>query len=165
MLDGTHLRAAGRFSGRTMRYSDSPYPRPYRTRIRAAFVPAPPQPLRQHRPTIPFSLAGHQRWARCSAGCSVRTPAKPRIGSSSTTTTCAASPSSRRFSREHGYRGYNVVSGSVIGMRFWDNHIELPLWQVVHTACRIHYSFSRIHLETRWSRYANCSCMRDPICL
>ncbi|RWJ38942.1 aspartate aminotransferase family protein [Mesorhizobium sp.] len=43
------------------------------------------------------------------------------------------------ISRERGYHGCSVVSGSMTGMSFYHDHMDLPLPQVVHTGVPHHY--------------------------
>ncbi|MER9702572.1 aspartate aminotransferase family protein [Mesorhizobium sp. M0146] len=43
------------------------------------------------------------------------------------------------ISRERGYHGCSVVSGSMTGMSFYHDHMDLPLPQIVHTGVPHHY--------------------------
>lgn len=43
------------------------------------------------------------------------------------------------ISRDRGYHGCSVVSGSMTGMSFYHDHVDLPLSQVVHTSVPHHY--------------------------
>lgn len=43
------------------------------------------------------------------------------------------------ISRQRGYHGCSVVSGSMTGMSFYHDHMDLPLPQVVHTGVPHHY--------------------------
>ncbi|MFB9984908.1 aspartate aminotransferase family protein [Mesorhizobium kowhaii] len=43
------------------------------------------------------------------------------------------------ISRERGYHGCSVVSGSMTGMSFYHDHMDLPLPQIVHTGAPHHY--------------------------
>ncbi|RUV84968.1 aspartate aminotransferase family protein [Mesorhizobium sp. M1A.F.Ca.IN.020.06.1.1] len=43
------------------------------------------------------------------------------------------------ISRERGYHGCSVLSGSMTGMSFYHNHMDLPLTQIVHTGVPHHY--------------------------
>ncbi|RVC06199.1 aspartate aminotransferase family protein [Mesorhizobium sp. M7A.F.Ca.AU.002.06.1.1] len=43
------------------------------------------------------------------------------------------------ISRERGYHGCSVVSGSMTGMSFYHDHMALPLPQIVHTGVPHHY--------------------------
>ncbi|RAZ84735.1 aspartate aminotransferase family protein [Mesorhizobium hawassense] len=43
------------------------------------------------------------------------------------------------ISRERGYHGCSVVSGSMTGMSFYHDHMDLPLSQIVHTGVPHHY--------------------------
>jgi len=43
------------------------------------------------------------------------------------------------ISRERGYHGCSVISGSMTGMSFYHDHMDLPLPQVVHTGVPHHY--------------------------
>ncbi|MEW9808623.1 aspartate aminotransferase family protein [Mesorhizobium marinum] len=43
------------------------------------------------------------------------------------------------ISRERGYHGCSVISGSMTGMSFYHDHMDLPLPQVVHTGAPHHY--------------------------
>ncbi|MFK4719207.1 L-2,4-diaminobutyrate transaminase [Bradyrhizobium niftali] len=43
------------------------------------------------------------------------------------------------ISRERGYHGCSVVSGSMTGMTFYHDHMDLPLSQIVHTGAPHHY--------------------------
>ncbi|TIP26317.1 MAG: aminotransferase class III-fold pyridoxal phosphate-dependent enzyme [Mesorhizobium sp.] len=43
------------------------------------------------------------------------------------------------ISRDRGYHGCSVVSGSMTGMSFYHDHVDLPLSQVVHTGVPHHY--------------------------
>ncbi|ESZ53663.1 aspartate aminotransferase family protein [Mesorhizobium sp. L103C131B0] len=49
-------------------------------------------------------------------------------------------PSKKKIiSRERGYHGCSVVSGSMTGMSFYHDHMDLPLPQIVHTGVPHHY--------------------------
>ncbi|MER9337946.1 aspartate aminotransferase family protein [Mesorhizobium sp. M0293] len=43
------------------------------------------------------------------------------------------------ISRERGYHGCSVVSGSMTGMSFYHEHMDLPLPQIAHTGVPHHY--------------------------
>lgn len=43
------------------------------------------------------------------------------------------------ISRERGYHGCSVLSGSMTGMSFYHDHMDLPLPQIVHTGVPHHY--------------------------
>ncbi|MER8504761.1 aspartate aminotransferase family protein [Mesorhizobium sp. M0195] len=43
------------------------------------------------------------------------------------------------ISRERGYHGCSVVSGSMTGMSFYHDHMDLPLPQIVHTGVPHHF--------------------------
>ncbi|MFC3166339.1 aspartate aminotransferase family protein [Ciceribacter thiooxidans] len=43
------------------------------------------------------------------------------------------------ISRERGYHGCSVVSGSMTGMSFYHDHMDLPLPHIVHTGAPHHY--------------------------
>ncbi|MCT8974259.1 aspartate aminotransferase family protein [Microbaculum marinisediminis] len=43
------------------------------------------------------------------------------------------------ISRERGYHGCSVISGSMTGMSFYHDHMDLPLPQIVHTGVPHHY--------------------------
>ncbi|MEX2746477.1 aspartate aminotransferase family protein [Rhizobium mongolense] len=43
------------------------------------------------------------------------------------------------ISRERGYHGCSVVSGSMTGMSFYHDHMDLPLSQIAHTGVPHHY--------------------------
>lgn len=43
------------------------------------------------------------------------------------------------ISRDRGYHGCSVVSGSMTGMSFYHDHMDLPLPQIVHTGVPHHY--------------------------
>ncbi|RWQ32701.1 MAG: aspartate aminotransferase family protein [Mesorhizobium sp.] len=43
------------------------------------------------------------------------------------------------ISRERGYHGCSVVSGSMTGMSFYHDHMDLPLPMIVHTGAPHHY--------------------------
>ncbi|WP_265975293.1 aspartate aminotransferase family protein [Brucella intermedia] len=43
------------------------------------------------------------------------------------------------IARDRGYHGCSVVSGSMTGMSFYHDHMDLPLPQVVHTGVPHHY--------------------------
>ncbi|RUV99010.1 aminotransferase class III-fold pyridoxal phosphate-dependent enzyme, partial [Mesorhizobium sp. M1A.F.Ca.IN.022.05.2.1] len=43
------------------------------------------------------------------------------------------------ISRERGYHGCSVVSGSMTGMSFYHDHMDLPLPQIEHTGVPHHY--------------------------
>lgn len=43
------------------------------------------------------------------------------------------------ISRDRGYHGCSVVSGSMTGMSFYHDHMDLPLSQIVHTGVPHHY--------------------------
>lgn len=45
----------------------------------------------------------------------------------------------RIISRERGYHGCTVMAGSMTGMSFYHDHMDLPLPQVVHTGVPHHY--------------------------
>ncbi|UPK28184.1 aspartate aminotransferase family protein [Bradyrhizobium sp. 195] len=45
----------------------------------------------------------------------------------------------RIISRERGYHGCSVVSGSMTGMSFYHDQMDLPLSQIVHTGAPHHY--------------------------
>ncbi|MGX5832461.1 aminotransferase [Mesorhizobium sp. 43Arga] len=49
-------------------------------------------------------------------------------------------PSKKKIiSRERGYHGCSIVSGSMTGMSFYHDHMDLPLPQIVHTGVPHHY--------------------------
>jgi len=43
------------------------------------------------------------------------------------------------ISREHGYHGCSVVSGSMTGMSFYHDHMDLPFPGILHTGAPHHY--------------------------
>ena len=43
------------------------------------------------------------------------------------------------ISRERGYHGCSVISGSMTGMRFYHDHMDLPLPSILHTGVPHHY--------------------------
>src|SRR5262245_52413077 len=43
------------------------------------------------------------------------------------------------ISRQRGYHGCSVISGSMTGMSFYHDHMDLPLPQIIHTEVPHHY--------------------------